>query len=317
MTSQELRIAKLSRVLNNSILNKDQANPAIQAAYSRAYNDLQKTIQTEKAFHQETESRQRAQHLIEKQEEFLKESMRKHHFNVLKRQIEDQKKKRDINEVEKLLERPKSLPKTPPEPPKFFLRENLKDQIKEKKRKIRESQKSELDYDRFLINVAKNSLENDIKNKKVAKEGIIEGLKQSWNEAKVLNNLKKKAERLKYFANINTNQSVTSPKSKVKNFNKPRNKTTENTPIKEANLMVPKTEKKEIEKLEMKNQEKNKKPDQPILEKLATIEERTRKIEKQKDAIKKLQTIEAKEKLIQYEKQQILDYFNNKNKPIT
>ena len=320
MTSQELRIAKLSRILNNSSLSKDQTNPAVQAAYSRAYNELQKTIQSEKAFHEETECRQRVQHSIEKQEELIKENMRKHHFNVLKKQIEDQQKKKDINEVEKLLERPRSPPKTPPEPPKFYIRENLKDQIREKKRKIRESQKNELNYDRFLINVAKSSLDADIRNKKVAKNEIFEGLKQSWNEAKVLNNLKKKADRLKYFANLNMDHSAQSPKSnKVKFVSRPRNKTSEASPTKEITQKSPQTEKKQIvnpklaEKLEKTRENEN----EQIREKLAAIEERTKKIEMQKEAIKKLHSIEAQEKFIHDEKQKLINYFSNKNKPVT
>ena len=320
MTTQELRIAKLSRILNNSSMSKDQTNPAVKAAYSRAYNELQKTIQSEKAYHEETESRQRVQNSIEKQEELIKESMRKHHFNVLKKQIEDQKKKKDINEVEKLLERPNSLPKTPPEPPKFFIGENLKDQIKEKRKKIRESQKNELEYDRFLINVAKNSLETEIKNKKVTKNEIFEGLKQSWNESKVLNNLKKKADRLKYFANLNMDHSVVSPKNnKVKLMNRPRNKTTETSPTKEITQKSPQTDKKQIiqPKTTEKREKKKENDNEQILEKLAAIEERTKKIERQKEAIKKLHSIEAQEKLIRDEKQRLIDYFANKNKPIT
>jgi hypothetical protein len=312
MTSQELRIAKLSKILNNSSLNKDVGSPVIQAAYKRAYDDLQDKIKGEKAYHQETEARQRVQHSIEKQEEQLKESMRKHHFNVLKKQIEDRKKRREINEVEKLLERPKSLPKTPPEPPKFFIREGLKDQIREKRKRIRESQKTELDYDRFLIKVAKNSLEDDIRKKKQAKNEVFEELKESWNDARVINGLKKQADRLKYFANTSVNQT-TSPKNKVKYFSRGKNKTSENSPVKEtkANEKVFNTEQKQLEN---KNNGKQDPEKEEILKKLEKIDERSKKIEQQKEILKKIQEIEEYEKNLGKEKKAIIEYLASKGK---
>ena len=332
MTTQELRIAKLSRILNNSSLNQDLANPAIHAAYKRAYDDLQTTIKGEKDFHQETEARQRVQHSIEKQEEQLKESMRKHHFNVLKKQIEDRKKQKQINEIEKLLERPKSIPKTPPEPPKFFVREGLKDQIREKRKKIKDMQKSELDYDRFLIKVAKNSLDEDIKKKRSAKDQAFEQLKDSWKESKTLNTLKKQADRLQNFANSGLNQTVKSPKNKVKVEYRQRNKTTENTPIKSnfvkekiavSEVKKGKEKEKELEKdLKLAQGEEVKKlreenhQDEEVKRKLERIDKRTKEIEKQKQVLKKLQDIEEYEQSVKQEKRLILDYLASKGKKI-
>lgn len=201
MTTQELRIAKLSKVLNSSMLDKNSKSPVIKDAFNRAFSELQRSINLEKAFNSESEERHKIQSHIERQEAIIKENMRKHHFVVLKKQIEDRKRQKDIGHVEKLIERPKAPPKTPPEQPKFYIRENLKDQIKEKRRNVKNSQKNELDVDRFMIKLAKTSLDEDIKKKKQEKEQIYNELKQSWEDAITLSKMQKQAERLKFFGN--------------------------------------------------------------------------------------------------------------------
>ena len=218
MTNQELRIAKLARILNSTWQEKNSSNPAIKEAFGRAVSQLKDTIKNEKDFNQEAEERQRMQAKIEEQEEIIKENIRKHHFIVLKKQIEDRKRQRDISHVEKLMEKPKPQPRTPPEPPRFFHREHLKDQIKAKKTHTKESQKNELDMDRFFIKISKLSLEEDIKQKQLQKEAIYNELKQSWENSKTLNKLKKQADRLKFFGNASLRRNIKAdiPRSQTK-----------------------------------------------------------------------------------------------------
>lgn len=220
MTTKELRIAKLSKVLNSSVTDKNSNSPVIKDAYSRAYHHMQKIIDDERALNFENEERDRLKAKIEEQDDQIKENMKKHHFSVLKNQIEYRRNQRDLNVVEKLLERPKASPQTPPDPPKFSHRENLKNQIKAKKKITKEHQKNELDMDRFFLRVANSSLEDDISRKKNEKEKIFSELKESWENTIALNQMRKQAEKLQFYGNLsvykNTKPALPFQRSKSK-----------------------------------------------------------------------------------------------------
>jgi hypothetical protein len=197
-------------------------------------------------------------------------------------------------------------------------------------------QKSELDYDRFLIKVAKNSLDDDIKKKRAAKDQAFEQLKESWKESRTLNTLKKQADRLQNFANSGLNQTVNSPKNKIKVEYRLRNKTTENTPVK-SNFVKEKVPVSEVKKVKGKEKEKEKevekdfkqgkgdegknfvevdKEEEEVKRKIERIDKRTKEIEKQKQVLKKLQDIEEYEQSVKQEKRLILDYLASKGKKI-
>ena len=323
MTTHELRIAKLSKILN-STWNEKISNPVIQEALGRAVNELQKTIKTEKDFNNENEERMKMQARIEKQEEFIKENIRKHHFIVLKKQIEDRKRQKDISEVEKLMERPRPQPRTPLEPPKFFFRERLKDQIKEKRQKVKESQKDELDQERFMIKLSKLSLEEDIKKKQQQKEQIYNDLKKSWENSKHVNKLKKEADRLKFFGNLSLSKDfkMTSELQRSKSKEKPNF-----TPIiskKKSKSLIPKSEKKIKARSDTDNRSPIKEnyqldkaiiPDKPIKTILNKefIEGKSPSPSKQ-EIISRLEKIKQEEEKIQSTKKELIDYLNTRAK---
>ena len=329
MTNQELRIAKLAKILNSTWQEKNSANPAIKEAFGRAETQLKETIRNEKDFNQETEERQRMQAKIEKQEEIIKENIRKHHFIVLKKQIEDRKRQRDISYVEKLMEKPKPAPRTPPEPPRFFHRENLKDQIKAKKKQTKESQKNELDMDRFFIKVSKLSLEEDFKQKQVQKEAIYNELKQSWENSKALNKLKKEADRLKFFGNVTLRKNIKADIPRSQSKEKPS--LTPKLTKKVSKSQIPQIENRHYLKVKSSETTPVKlkiypqspiKPDtqkKPYRENPETPQKLIENIEKNQspkklDIIERLEKIKREEEAIKSSKKEIIEYLTSRTK---
>jgi hypothetical protein len=326
MTNHELRIAKLSKILNSKWQVNESSSPAIKEALGRVINELQKTIKTEKEFNVENEERLKIQAKIEKQEEIMKINSRKHHFSVLKKQIEDRKRQKEISYVEKLLERPKPIPKTPPDQPKFFFRENLKQQIKENKKKLKEMQKNELDMDRFMIKLANTSLEDEIKKKQQQKELVINELKQSWENTKNVNKLKKVADKLKFFGNISLQRNIKPiDLSIVKSKSKEKNNLSPTIAKKISKSYIPKTETKKADKGRTFNESPmkigsfHKNPSHP--KKLSDNVPKKELIETNKnlspikqDILNRLEVIRHQEEKIQNSKKEILDYLSTRAK---
>lgn len=325
MTMQELRIAKLAKILNSSMLDKNSNSPVIKDAYSRAYDKLQKTIDCEKAINSEYNEREKVKASIEEHEEIIKENMRKHHFSVLKKQIEYRHKQRDLHEAEKLLERPKPLPQTPPEPLKIYHRENLKNQIKAKKKKTRDIQNNEIDMDRFFIRVAKNSLEDDIKRKKQEKDKVFSELKESWEKAKTLNKMKKEAEKLQAFGNLTLKKNA----RKILPFQRSKSKESpQKIQKKLSKSLLPSIKKSQkinhsFEASPVK--EKEKKVSNPVQrsydskpksqEMIAEPEEQRSKASPTKEDIeKRLEFIKMEEERIKSNKREILEYLASRSK---
>ena len=287
--------------------------------------ELQKTIQTEKELNTEAEERLRIQARIEKQEQILKENTRKHHFVVLKKQIEDRKRLKEIKEIEKKMERPNIEPRTPPDQPKFFIREGLKEQIKKNKIKTIETQKNELEMDRFMIKLAKASLDEDIRKKKEMKEIIYNDLKQSWENTISVNKLKKEADRLKFFGNISLRKNqrpndylISKSRSKDKSFR---------TPIitkKQSKSHIPHSESKVRQKLEMSPIKKtnisqniisnsfdnSKNHKETLSSKIRTSSTSP----KREEVLKRLEMINEQTEKIQKSKREILDYLTSRAK---
>lgn len=317
MTYQELRIAKLAKILNSTWAEKNSANPAIQQAFGRAVNEMKETIRNEKDFNTEAEERQKMQARIEKQEEIMKENIRKHHFAVLKKQIEDRKRQKDIFDVEKLLEKPRPQPRTPPDPPKFFHRENLKEQIKEKRNKIKQMQKNELDMDRFLVKVSKISLDEDFKKKQLEKDAIYNDLKKSWENTRALNKLKKEADRLKFFGNVSLNRKF-KPLNREIQKSSSKEKSTVFTPKitkKQSKSNIPRSEAK------LKDRVFSSETSPQVKKSLKSPLDPGKKIEKTPEnspskqvVLERLEKIRKEEADIQNSKKEILDYLSQRSK---
>jgi len=132
MTEQELRIARLSKIMNSGLRVKTGNNKTSKDAYERVIANLEKRLDEEKLFNKLQEKKQKLLEMAEREQEMLKDSIYKHHFNVLQKQIEEKNRNRMINEKEEIVE--KELSEETYKPKKFNIKELLDAQVDEKKK---------------------------------------------------------------------------------------------------------------------------------------------------------------------------------------
>ena len=97
MTSQEKKIARLSKILTSVLKEKDTHTESYKEAYKRVLQSLEYCIEHEKNFNRDQVNLIRQAEIEEKQRTELREAMQKHHFKLLKEQIADRAANRGSN----------------------------------------------------------------------------------------------------------------------------------------------------------------------------------------------------------------------------
>ena len=196
MTEQELRIAKLSKIMNSGLRIKT-ANNAQKEAYERALSELEKQLQAEQQFNRFQEKKQKILEEKEREEESLKKTIRKHYFSVLQKQIHEKQQKRQIEENEAIREQ--ELTDETYKRNNFKIKEMLDYQIDEKNRIKEELKKKEKDLDRQMLDLAQKSLDSEFLNKTEVKMKLQNELRESWEKTQNVSKLNKMIERSRRF----------------------------------------------------------------------------------------------------------------------
>lgn len=197
MTEQELRIARLSKIMNSGLRVKTGNNKTNKDAYERVIANLEKRLDEEKHFNKLQEKKQKLLEMAEREQEMLKDSIYKHHFNVLQKQIEEKNRTRMINEKEEIVE--KELSEETYKPKKFNIKELLDAQVEEKKKITSDLKQQEDALDRFRLELARRSLESEMRNKLEGKLKLQDQLRESWEKTQNTTQLQKQIDRLRRF----------------------------------------------------------------------------------------------------------------------
>ena len=197
MTEQELRIAKLSKIMNSGLRMKTSHAKAQNEAHQRAINSLTKSLEVEKQFNLLSEKKQQLLEKAEQEQRMLKESIYKHHFDVLQKQIEEKKRAKEI-EVSSLIKEQEMAEETyKPKPVK--IKEFLDAQVEEKKKIQEEIKIKDQKLDQLRVELAAKSLEKEIKTKFEGKMILQNQLRKSWEKTENTNKLQKVIERIRRF----------------------------------------------------------------------------------------------------------------------
>jgi hypothetical protein len=196
MTEQELRIARLSKIMNSGLLVPTGHTIAHTEAQDRVISSLEKSLESEKIYNVLQQHKRKLLEQKEKELKNLKESINRHHFNVLKKQIEEKKRNQKIYEkysclINKAEENHGQK--------SFKIKEILDAQVEEKKRIKEEKKKQEDALDRYMIDLAIKSLDNEMKNKFEGKKILQNQLRESWEKTQNTNRLQKAIQRSRQF----------------------------------------------------------------------------------------------------------------------
>jgi hypothetical protein len=197
MTEQELRIAKLSKIMNSGQRIKTGGLAAQNEAYSRVISMLEKNLNDEKKFNLLQEKKKIMLEKAEREQGNLRDSINRHHFKVLLKQIDEKKQNKKIEINEAIQE--KELIEETYKPNNYKMKEILDHQIEEKKRLKEEEKSRDAAMDNLRLEIAKKSLDFEMKNKSEGKQKLQESLRQSWEKTENINQLQKVIERVRRF----------------------------------------------------------------------------------------------------------------------
>lgn len=197
MTEQELRIARLSKIMNSGLRVQTGKHPTSLEAYDRVIKDLETNLSNEKTFNQSQARKQRLLEMAEREQELLRDSIYKHHFSVLQKQIEEKKRNKIIEDKEAVAE--KELSEETYKPKKFNIKSMLDAQIEEKQKIKAERKEQENELDRLRLELARKSLESEMRNKAEGKQKLQNLLRESWEKTQITNQMQKKIERIRRF----------------------------------------------------------------------------------------------------------------------
>ena len=197
MTEQELRIARLSKIMNSGLRIPTGNIKAHHEAYERVVSSLQQSLEHEKLFNLLQEKKQKLRERAELKQELMRDSIYRHHFKVLKQQIEEKKRYKEIEEKELISE--KELTEETYRPRGFKIKDSLDAQVEEKKRLLDKDRQREAALDKLRLDLARKSLESEMKNKSEGKQKLQNQLRESWERTQNTNKLQKAIDRLRRF----------------------------------------------------------------------------------------------------------------------
>lgn len=197
MTEQELRIARLSKIMNSGLRVTTGNQKAHSEAYKRVISTLEQSLEDEKIFNHLHEKKQKLVEKAEREQENLRESIRRHHFAVLQKQIEEKKRTKQIFDREVITEQ--ELGEETFKPQNVKIKEMLDQQVEEKKRILQDIKDKEDALDRLRLDLARKSLESEMRNKSEGKQKLQNQLRESWDKTQTTNKLQKAIDRLRRF----------------------------------------------------------------------------------------------------------------------
>jgi hypothetical protein len=166
-------------------------------AYNRVVSTLERSLESEKQYNALEEKRQILLEKSEREQEILRNTIRKHHFTVLQRQIEEKRRSKLIEDNEDVKE--KELTDEVFRPKRSSMKDQLDAQIEEKLRIKRELLEKEALLDRMHLEMARKSLESEMRRKSEGRQNIRNQLRESWEMTQITNKLQKAIERTRRF----------------------------------------------------------------------------------------------------------------------
>lgn len=166
-------------------------------AYNRVVSTLERSLESEKQYNALEEKRQILLEKSEREQEILRNTIRKHHFNVLQRQIEEKRRSKLIEDNEVVKE--KELTDEVFRPKRSSMKDQLDAQIEEKLRIKRELLEKEAFLDRMHLEMARKSLESEMRRKSEGRQNVRNQLRESWEMTQITNKLQKAIERTRRF----------------------------------------------------------------------------------------------------------------------
>lgn len=166
-------------------------------AYNRIVSSLERSLESEKETNALQEKRQKLLEQAEREQLNLKDSIYRHHFSVLQKQIEEKKRNKQIEDKEVLVE--KELTDELFKPKRANMKEHLDAQVEEKQRLKREQMEKDAELDRLRLELARKSLESEMKRKSEGRQTLQNQLRESWERTQNTNKLQKAIERVRRF----------------------------------------------------------------------------------------------------------------------
>ena len=198
MTSEEIRLAKLSKTLNNSNINYPSYSKVDEFAYKQTVSSLQRSLNEEKSRLKSEKLNYDLSINAKLNEEDIKQQVKKHHSQVLEAQIRENQLKKQLR-----TEYPEPTYASPePETPSvknYGLREELLKQIAEKQSARKKESESEVQRGKQLIENSNKLLDGEIEAKIRAKQRAYQDMVSSWEETLKVSRLQKELEKIRMY----------------------------------------------------------------------------------------------------------------------
>ena len=221
MTSQEKKIARLSKILTSVLKEKDTHTESYKEAYKRVLQSLEYCIEHEKNFNRDQVNLIRQAEIEEKQRTELREAMQKHHFKLLKEQIADRAANRGSNSEKrnwKIGEMKYEEGYVWKGMSRNEWRKVLDSQIKEKISRKEGTKQNEFSLDKERVDIAKQSLEEELKIKENEKKKRQNEMWESWEKTKEVHRLQKELEKVRIYGEPEQFSYVASPIKKKNDY---------------------------------------------------------------------------------------------------
>lgn len=198
MTSEEIRLAKLSKTLNNSSVNYNFHVKADESAYKQTISTLQKTLNEEKSRLKSDKLNYNLSVNAKLNEEDLKQQAYRHHFQVLEAQIKEKQLKKQIKS-ERIEPNFTSYTPETPTGKNYKLRDELLRQIEEKEQTKKKQAEHEVIMGKKLIENSNKLLDNEFEARLQAKKKAYQDMINSWEETMKVSKMQKELEKIRMF----------------------------------------------------------------------------------------------------------------------
>ena len=198
MTTQELRIAKLSKTLNNGSLNPYSPHQTLDSAYKQAISSLEKSLKEEKSRVQRDHIEYNLGLNALMTEENLKKQAYRHHSLVLEAQIKENHLRKRIN-AETPQPTHSDYESKPSKTTDFKLRDELLKQIHEKELNSKKETEADKQLGQQMIQSSEKLLQQEYLNKSQARKKAYVDMVNSWEDTIRVNQMKKQLEKIRIY----------------------------------------------------------------------------------------------------------------------
>jgi hypothetical protein len=201
MTSQELRIAKLSKTLNNAGLRELPSSKTFDLAYKQTLTSLERSLNEERSRIQQDFLSYNLGINSQMTEENLKKQALRHHSLVLEAQIKENQLKKRIKaeSTEPNYSSPLPPPSQSNQAKNLKLRDELLRQMQEKEAKKRQEAENDKQTGQKMIDDSQKLLQQEYLERTQARQKAFNALVDSWEETIKVNSMKKKLEKIRTF----------------------------------------------------------------------------------------------------------------------